>query len=251
MPRLARKGSGEQNAITRPVSKTGKIACEDAALRWALVHRGKIVTTPAPWPGWYPDPEDADRHRCWDGTAWAQRQYGSISTGQFQAQGQTAIDVGPPHRNRKNSALAIARGISFIVLALSFGSILYPSATRWPTTVVDAYFLAAFTLCVVIFVLGVLSLVRPAAHPVYSVIAGATVIVIGVIGCILSVLHSHETDVSLMIILLFFGVSFAIGGAIATLLSGIILALQRHSRARPPARPRPLGAQSGTLGSSD
>ena len=165
----------------------------------------------------------------------------------------------PPDRNRKHSGLAIARGIFCILFALLFGFIASQALPIRPTewneytygidTIWRTYFLAMLTLCVVAFILGVLSLVRPAAHPVYSVVAGAAVIVVGVVGWLLGFLPvGNGSDISPTLLFFVAGGLFAFGGVIVTLLSGTTLAVQRRSRARPPSGPQPFGAQSGSLG---
>lgn len=217
------------------------------------------MTAPPPPPGWYPDPEDASRNRYWDGAAWTQRRDGSPSTRQPRGQIETVVADRPPDRKGKASGLTIARGISLILLALLGGPIAAGSLPEGPThwnqyategadTIWRTYFLAMLALSVVAVILGVLSLVRPAAHPGYSVITGAAVIVVGVVGCLLGLLSvGNGSDLTTPLTFLGAGGLFAVGGAIATLLSGITLADQRHSRVRPPSAAAPSDATPGSL----
>lgn len=217
------------------------------------------MTAPSPPAGWYPDPEDGTRRRYWDGATWTLDWDGSPSARQPRGPVET-VRENPLAGQAKASGLTISRGVALILLALVFGFIaswaLPEGPTHWnryATAGADgiwrAYFLAMLTITVVALILGCLSLARPASHPVYSVIAGAAAIVVGIVGGILGFLSvGNGDDMTTPLAFLGAGMLFVLGGAVVTLLSAITLADQRRSRAWPPSVALPSGVQPGTLG---
>ena len=106
---------------------------------------------------------------------------------------------------RQGSGLTITRGVSLILLALLFGVIAVRAlpegpthwsryATQFADVVWRIYFGTILTLCVAALVLGILSLTKPAAHPVYSVIAGVGMIVVGLAGGVLGYLSVTDVE---------------------------------------------------------
>lgn len=219
------------------------------------------MTGPPPAPGWYPDPDDAGRLGYWDGATWS-CQPPSIS----DSASATAADKHPADPNRRTSGLTIIRGVCLILLALLFGfvaAVLLRAGAMDSNTdaaqVVEAiwrtYFGTMLTLCAIALILGVLALGRPAVRPLYSVITGVSVIVVGLAGSGLGFLSVSSLDSEGVFIgYETAGLLFAFGGAIATLLSAIDLAAQRRSASRPAsACPQPPGGfqpagRPGTLG---
>ena len=146
----------------------------------------------------------------------------------------------------KPSALTIIRGICLILLALVFGFVaavlLRGGATGSNTDaarVVEAiwrtYFGAMLAVCATALVLGVLALTRPAVHPLYSVLAGVSSTVLGLVGAVLGFLWVSTLDSEgIFIAYEAAGILFAFGGAATTLLSVIDLAQRRRrSGSRP------------------
>ncbi|OOK77201.1 hypothetical protein BZL29_3551 [Mycobacterium kansasii] len=98
-------------------------------------------------------------------------------------------------------------------------------------------------------VLGIVSLTRPASHPMFSVIEGAAVIVVGLAGCLLGVLSvGNGTDVATPLTFLGTGALFALAGGITTLLSIIAVVDRRRPGAQPSSGALPSGLQPGPLG---
>lgn len=194
-----------------------------------------------PPPGWYPDPEDANRARYWDGATWMPQ---ATSTS----------------RERNGSGLTVTRGVCLILLALLFGVIAVRALPEGPThwsryatefadTVWRIYFGTVLALCVAALILGIHSLTRPSAHPMYSVIAGVAMVVVGVAGGVLGYLSVTDVeDMGTPLAYMGFGLLIALGGGIATLLSAIVLAAQRRSQRWVPAAVLQSGEQPGTLG---
>ncbi|XTP35524.1 DUF2510 domain-containing protein [Mycobacterium sp. TJFP1] len=205
------------------------------------------MTAPLPLAGWYPDPADARKLRYWDGAAWTQQ---PASTPRLPG---SAVDNNAAAGTGKPSALTIARGLCLILLALifSFIAILMLSdspaswdvdATELADTIWRIYFGAMLALCVISLILGILSLARPAMHPLYSVIAGVVAIVTGLVGCGLAFVSVSSADaMGTLIGYVGAGFLFAFGSAVTTLLSAIALAGQRRSGSRPASPgPRPV-----------
>ncbi|WP_206779166.1 RDD family protein [Mycobacterium ostraviense] len=222
------------------------------------------MTAPLPPPGWYPVPEDTSRRRYWDGAAWTHHRDGSPHTPAPRDQVETVVvenrSPDGPDKNGRASGLTVTRGISLILLALLFGPIASASLPEGPThwneyatagadTIWRTYFLAVLALCVVALILGILSLARPAFHPMLSVIDGAAVIIIGVVGCLLGLLSvGNGSDVATPLTFLGTGSLFALGGGITTLLSAIAVADRRRSGAQPSSMALPPGLRPGPLG---
>ena len=146
----------------------------------------------------------------------------------------------------KPSALTIIRGICLILLALVFGFVaavlLRGGATGSNTDaarVVEAiwrtYFGAMLAVCATALTLGVLALTRPAVPSLYSVLAGASATVLGLVGAGLGFLWVSTLDSEgIFIAYEAAGILFAFGGAATTLLSVIDLAQRRRrSGSRP------------------
>ncbi len=185
------------------------------------------MTSPPFAPGWYPDPSGAAGSRYWDGHNW----------GPLAPPGAVHDRSG----NGKASLVTIAQGVSLILFALIFGYFHARALPDVPTrraqapelvdTVWRTYFLVMLALCVVALIVGILSLARPEAHPLYSVIAGAAVILVGLVGCLLGVVSvGNGDDMGTPIAYLLSGFLFACGGAEITVLSGIVLAKKRRSQ---------------------
>jgi len=140
----------------------------------------------------------------------------------------------------KPSALTIIRGICLILLALVFGFVaavlLRGGATGSNTDaarVVEAiwrtYFGAMLAVCATALTLGVLALTRPAVPSLYSVLAGASATVLGLVGAGLGFLWVSTLDSEgIFIAYEAAGILFAFGGAATTLLSVIDLAQRRR-----------------------
>lgn len=217
-------------------------------------------------PGWYPDPVDTSRRRYWDGAVWDASPYTAASRDQAAMAAMMVVENRPPDRSDRTprggeaSGLTVTRGISLILLALLFGSIASASLPEGPThwneyatagadTIWRTYFLAILTLCVGALVLGILSLTRPASHPMFSVIEAAAVIIVGLAGCVLGVLSvGNGTDMATPLTFLGTGALFALAGGITTLLSVIAVVDRRRSGAQPSPGPLPSGVQPGPLG---
>lgn len=154
--------------------------------------------------------------------------------------------------------LAVARGVCLVLLGLVFGYIavraLPGGPTQWneyATELADmiwrGYFAVVLAFSVAALGLGILSLTRPLAHPVHSVVAGVGITVVGIAGGVLGVLSvTTVEDMGTPLAYLSSGLLLALGGGVVTLLSAIAAADQRLPR-RPPAVPRP-GAPPANLG---
>jgi MFS family permease len=152
------------------------------------------------------------------------------------------MEVRRPVKSGTGSGLAIVRGVALVVVALFFGfvaSVGIPDVPshhgEYPTQLADnlwrGYFIAMLALSVVALVLGVLSFIRPAAHPVYPVIAGAATILVGLAGCVLGFLFvGNGSDMGTPLGLMFVSFFFASGGALVTVLSVVALLVARSSR---------------------
>lgn len=182
--------------------------------------------------GWYPEPEDPARFRYWDGATWTQQP--PFPTDSGSAVGRTGT----------SSGLTTTRGIFLILLALLFGFIAVLAFANPPSswdaygtgrvdTVWRIYFGAMLALCVIAWILGMRSLTSPLAHPVYSVIAGVSLILVGLAGCALGLFFVGSAEaMETLIAYVVSGLLVALGGAITTLVSAITLFSLRRSRAR-------------------
>jgi uncharacterized membrane protein len=144
--------------------------------------------------------------------------------------------------HEKASALTVAQGVSLVLLAVAFGyahaGVLPDVPTRrdkFAPELVDtlwrAYFLTTLGLCVVALILGIIALARPGAHPLYSVITGIAVILVGLVGCFLGFLSvGNGTDMGSPIVYFASGAFFAGGGAVITVLSAFVLGNNRRAR---------------------
>ena len=195
------------------------------------------MTPPLLAAGWYPDPSGAPGSRYWDGHNWGP------AAPPFGARiGSGVIENATTARNGKASVLTVAQGVSLVLLALAFGyahaGVLPDVPTRrdnFAPELVDtlwrAYFLTTLGLCVVALILGIIALARPGAHPLYSVITGVAVILVGLVGCLLGLLSvGNGTDMGSPIVYFASGTFFAGGGAVITLLSAVVLAKNRRAR---------------------
>lgn len=188
-----------------------------------------------PEPGWYPDPSGAAGSRYWDGHDWgAFVPPGGIET-------RSVADKRTRAWTAKASPVSIAQGISLVLFALIFGYFHADALPDVPTrrahapalvdTLWRTYFLTVLALCVAALILGVLALVRPESHPLYSVITGVSTVVAGLAGCLLGLLSvGNGDDMGTPIAYLFSGFSLACCGAVITALSVAVLARRRRAQ---------------------
>ncbi len=145
-------------------------------------------------------------------------------------------------KSRKASGLPIARGIVLVLLAVVFAYFAVgvmpdgptrrnPMADAGADTTWRAYFLAALALCVVALILGILSFVRPRALPVASVVTGAAVMLVGLVGCAFGLLSvGNGTDMGTPLTFMSYGFFFGAAGTVTTVLSAIALAVMRRHK---------------------